>query len=165
MVVLLFRLIGVMEMFLKTKDGISCDVCGTIYKDNFAYYSFESTLIAVDSKNLAVQQHHKDLDLDVCEKCYLNAESKVKKNISKVVVPNTIKCDFCPTILKGSFNYHRMLIHRVLVDSSQKDPKGTLIPTVNKNFMDFNADDQCFKQLVNLAMETRESVKSKGDWS
>lgn len=151
-------------MLLTTRDGISCDICGTTYKKDFIYYSFESTLVTVNSTNMLIKQLNKDLDLDVCEKCYLNAETKVRANI-KTAQPNTVKCDFCTTMLKGSFNYHRILVHKVVVSESQKDAKGVVIPSVFKNFMDFNSDDACFQNLVNLAMETRNNIKTKGEWS
>jgi hypothetical protein len=146
-------------MLLKTKDGICCDICGTTYKDQFIYYSFESSIVSVDSAVLRVVQGAKDLDVDVCEKCYTNAEDKVKQNIAKAISPNTIKCDFCTAVLRGKFNYHRMLIHRVDVDRNVEKPK------VSRNYMDFNADDTCFGQFANMAMETRKAAKSKGDWS
>lgn len=146
-------------MLLKTKDGISCDVCGTIYKDVFNYYSFESSKIAIDSATMRVTQLGKDLDIDVCEKCYVAAEDKVRKNLIKAPVAGTVKCDFCTKLLKGKFDYHRILIHKVEVDKILDKPK------VTKNFMDFNADDGCFGQLANLAMETRQNAKTKGEWS
>ena len=146
-------------MLLKTKDGINCDICGTAYKDVFTYYSFESTSVSVDSAALRVAQGNKDLDVDVCEKCYTNAEEKVRKNVAKALIPNTVKCDFCTSILKGKFTYHRILIHKVDVDRNVEKPK------VSRNHMDFNADDACFGQFANMAMETRKAVKAKGDWS
>jgi len=146
-------------MLLKTKDGICCDICGTVYKDQFTYYSFESNVVSVDSAAFRVAQGSKDLDVDICEKCYVNAEEKVKKHIAKAVPPNTVKCDFCTSILKGKFTYHRILIHKVDVDRNVEKPK------VSRNHMDFNADDACFGQFVNMAMETRKAVKAKGDWS
>ena len=146
-------------MLLKTKDGIYCDICGTIYKDVFTYYSFESTTISVDTAARSVNQGNKDLDVDVCEKCYTNAEDRVRKNLVKIMTPNTIKCDFCTVIMKGKFDYHRILIHKVDVDRNTDRPK------VSRNHMDFNADDACFEQFVNIAMETRKTVKAKGEWS
>lgn len=146
-------------MLLKTKDGICCDICGTTYKDQFTYYSFESSVVQVDSASLRVAQGGSDLDVDVCEKCYANAEEKVKQNIAKAPIPNTVKCDFCKSVLKGKFTYHRILVHKVDVDRNVDKPK------VSRNHMDFNADDGCFGQFANMAMETRKAVKSKGDWS
>lgn len=146
-------------MLLRTKDGISCDICSTIYKDQFNYYSFESNGIAVDSAAMRVSQLGKDLDIDVCEKCYIAAEEKVRKHIAKTPPAGAVKCDFCTNILKGKFSYHRMLIHKVEVDKAIDKPK------VTRNHMDFNADDGCFSQLANMAMETRKNIKSKGEWS
>jgi uncharacterized Zn finger protein len=147
-------------MLLKTKDGISCDTCGTIFKNNFTYYSFESSRIVVNV-GLSANQGN-DLDIDVCEKCYLDTETKVRKFIISKVDQTSIKCDYCPKLLRGTFVYHRMLIHKVVVDKEKKED-GPLF--IQKNFMDFNIDDVCFTDLSNTAMSIRQSVKQKGDWS
>ena len=147
-------------MLLNTKDGISCDICGTIYKDNFVYYSWESTKFAVSPPS--APQQEKDLDTDVCEKCYGNAESKVKAFIADRLVPGTIKCDFCSDKLSGKFIYHRFLIHKVTIDKAQQT-KGPV--SVGMNHMDFNVGDDCFIELANLVTATRQKIKQSGGWS
>lgn len=148
-------------MLLTTKDGIACDMCGGISKNNFTYYSFESKGVKVDIGAQVINQLGSDLDIDVCEKCYNTCIDKVKKNLASAVVKNTVKCDFCTKILKGAFTYHILVIHQVLVDKSRTD-KST---DVSKNFMDFNVDDDCFRDLANAALETRAKVKKQGEWS
>jgi hypothetical protein len=149
-------------MLLQNKDGIACDTCGRAYRDKFTYYSFESEKITVDAQNRRTDQCGEDLNIDVCETCYNNAVDKVKKNLAPKPIRNTVKCDFCITLLRGAFTYHRLLIHKVMADRKQEE-KGPA--SVEKKFMDFNLDDKCFKELANLATETRQGVKSKGEWS
>lgn len=149
-------------MLLKSKDGIFCDVCGQIYKDMFTYYSFESIKISVDATTKRISQENKDLDIDVCEKCYKAAEEKVRNNLAKSAVVGTVKCDFCTTLMTGTFNYHRLLVHKVVVDKNQKTDGPA---SVQMNFMDFNLDDLCFTGLTSLAVETRQKIKATGEWS
>ncbi|MEM3000669.1 MAG: hypothetical protein QXP41_00555 [Candidatus Nitrosocaldus sp.] len=147
-------------MLLSTKDGIYCDICGTIYKDQFTYFSWESNEVVVNPPN--VSKHGKDLDIDVCEKCYIAAENKVRQFISNKVIPGTIKCDFCTNVMKGSFIYHKFIIHKVHIDRN-KQANGA--SSVDMNYMDFNIDDACFKDLVNLVTNTRQKIKQSGVWS
>lgn len=149
-------------MLLKTKDGIACDLCGTIAKDNFVYYSFEGKPVLVDAAAHLVSQQPKDLDLDVCEKCYADAEQVVRKNLAPAVVPGTVKCDLCTKLMSGKFQYHIVLIHKVHVDKEQvKDGPFN----VEMKFMDFNLDDNCFNNMANAALAVRQKIKSQGEWS
>lgn len=149
-------------MLLKTKDGVACDLCGTISRENFVYYSFESTPVMVDTGASMVLRQPKDLDIDVCEKCYADAEEMVRKNLAPAVVPNTVKCDMCTKTLSGKFQYHIILIHKVHVDKEQtKDGPFK----VEMKFMDFNLDDNCFTNMANAAFATRQKLKTQGDWS
>lgn len=149
-------------MLLKTKDGICCDLCGSIYKENFEYYSFEGTPVSVDTAACIVARQPKDLDLDVCGKCYSNAEQTVKKNLASVIARGTVKCDLCTKVMSGKFQYHIVLIHKVHVDKEQvKDGPAK----VEMKFMDFNLDDDCFLNMANTALAVRQKIKSQGDWS
>jgi uncharacterized Zn finger protein len=148
-------------MLLKTKDGVACDLCGTISKENFTYYSFEGTPVLVDAATCVVSQQSKDLDIDVCEKCYSEAEQVVRKNIAPAIARGTVKCDLCTKVMSGKFQYHIVLIHKVHVDKDQADAP----PKVEMRFMDFNLDDNCFISMANAALATRQKMKAQGDWS
>jgi hypothetical protein len=149
-------------MLLKTKDGIYCDLCGSIYKDNFMYFSFEGTPVSVDTAACSVSQQPRDLDLDVCEKCYSNTEQAVRKNLAPAIIRGTIKCDLCTKVMSGKFGYHIVLIHRVHVDKeANKDGPSQ----VEMKFMDFNLDDECFLNMANTAFAVRQKIKNQGDWS
>jgi hypothetical protein len=149
-------------MLLSKKDGIGCDTCGRSYRTQFTYYSYESERVEVDAKKMKTATREKDLDLDVCEKCYENMHNKVKDNLAPKEIKDTIKCDFCPNLMKNNFIYHRILIHKVTVDKEQeKDGPAS----VDMKHFDLRLDDNCFKGLITLAMETRQSAKQKGEWS
>ncbi len=149
-------------MLLKTKDGVACDLCGSISKENFIYYSFESTPVQIDTTACIVSQQPKDLDIDVCEKCYESTITTVKKNLAPAIARGTVKCDLCVKVMNGKFQYHIILIHKVHVDKDQAK-EGPF--KVEMRFMDFNLDDTCFGIMANTALETRKKIKTQGDWS
>lgn len=146
-------------MLLNTKDGVACDWCGFIQKNKFVYYSLDSKGLEVNTASSSVVQLGKELDIDICEKCYKTMEDGVKKFIINGVKRGTIKCDFCPKVLSGSFKYHVLLIHRVTADKEVKE-KGPA--DVQMNFMDFNLDDECFTLMANQVMNTRQMLKGGG---
>ena len=107
-------------MLLSSKDGIGCDLCGVIYRNRFTYYSLESKGIQVNAAAHSVVQLGKDMDIDVCEKCYTDMIEAVKKYLVNGTKRGTIKCDFCPKVLNGAFKYHTLLIHKVSADRMSK---------------------------------------------
>jgi hypothetical protein len=139
------------------KDGISCDLCGFVQKNRFLYYSLESKGVEVNTAAASIAQLGKDLDIDVCEKCYAAIIEGIKKYIVNGVKRGTIKCDLCPKIQSGSFKYHTLLIHKVLVDKDVKE-KGPA--DVQMNVMDLNLDDQCFIAMANQVLANRQKVKN-----
>lgn len=146
-------------MLLTSKDGISCDLCGFIQKNRFTYYSLESKGIQVNTSGNSIAQLGRDLDIDVCEKCYNDMIEAVKKYIVNGTKRGTIKCDFCPKVHSGNFKYHVLSIHKVTAD---KDVKEQGPSDVQMNIMDFNLDDECFVLMANQVMASRQKVKSGG---
>jgi hypothetical protein len=72
-------------MFLKTKDGIWCDLCGKEYRRKFVYYSAEFTKIMADAEKKQTgpcDVDRKYLNLDICVECYEKIAQEVLK-ISK----------------------------------------------------------------------------------
>lgn len=68
-------------MFLQTKDGILCDLCGEESKNKFVYYSHTCTRVVVDMdiKRTGPATIENDIvDFDVCEKCH---EQMVNKTL------------------------------------------------------------------------------------
>jgi len=143
-------------MLLKSNDGIICDLCGRAYRNSFTYYSFESTLVQVNTISKASIKQNKDLDIDVCDDCYQQSIENVKKFLNKIV-GNTIKCDYCTNYMKGNFTYHKVLIHKVIVTNKK--------PEISNNHMDYNLDNNCFKQLSDKANNIKQTIKNEGEWS
>lgn len=139
------------------KDGISCDLCGFTQRNKFLYYSLESTGVEVNAPAASIVQLGKDLDIDVCEKCYNDMLEAVKKYIVNGTKRGNIKCDLCPKVLGGSFKYHILLVHKVLVDKDVQE-KGPA--EVQMKIMDFNLDDQCFVAMANQVLVNRQKVKN-----
>lgn len=146
-------------MLLPSKDGISCDLCSMIQKNRFTYYSLDSKGVQVNAAAASVVQLGKDLDIDICEKCYMDMITAVKKYIVNGTKRGTIKCDFCPKTLSGAFKYHVLALHKV---SADKDVKEQGPSDVQMNIMDFNLDDECFILMANQVMANRQKVKAGG---
>lgn len=69
-------------MLLPNKDGIKCDWCGAIMKDEFQYYSIECTLVDVDRKRAStkpVEVDNNTLDFDVCPECHQERVQLMRK--------------------------------------------------------------------------------------
>lgn len=160
-------------MLLKSNEGacVACDLCATRMKDNFVYYSFEGTPVIVDTNTHMVSQQPKDFDIDVCEKCYADAETMVRNHLAPAPVKNTVKCDYCTKLMSGKFTYHIILIHKVYIDKQQareEKADGSVVVKpfkVEMKFMDFNLDDNCFSNMLNTAFAVRQKIKAQGDWS
>jgi hypothetical protein len=148
-------------MFLATRDGIRCDICGTIHRDKFTYYSVDWNTIKVDTGRQMVAPVPDTESFDVCSGCYEGFLSACKSHMGKAR-PQQTKCDFCPQYMKGVFDYTRAMFTKVEVDIKQKE-EGPL--AVEKRYMDFNICGKCKSGIVNKITHTRDSLKNKGDWS
>lgn len=73
-------------MVTTDKQGIICDICGSISTKNFKYYSATFDMVEVDctiKKSGPLNIDRRFLDLDVCVKCMDEIISKVKLGIEK----------------------------------------------------------------------------------
>ena len=63
-------------MLLPDKSGIECDLCGTVHKSQFVYYSYDCHKVSVDlSKMETKREKATDVDgsvigFDICENCH-----------------------------------------------------------------------------------------------
>ncbi len=147
-------------MLLSTKDGIRCDVCGSVHRDKFAYYSMDCSVIKVNTAAQMVSPMPGADSFDMCDGCYNEMLSKCKENLGAVRRGQT-KCDICPTYMTGVYNYTRSLFTKVNVDIKCKEsPMAS-----EKKYMDFNICEKCKSELVNKVNKTKELTKDKGDWS
>lgn len=73
-------------MLLPSKNGIKCDICGTIHKLKFVYYSYDCHKICVDieraetSKEKITDVNDSIIGFDVCEKCHNDLIKKMLDN-------------------------------------------------------------------------------------
>ena len=148
-------------MFLPTKDGIRCDICGSTHRKAFVYYSADCNKVEADtSRNLVSTLPNED-SYDLFEGCYNGLIDRCKKHI-RDAKKNTIRCDLCPEYLTGKFGMKRVVVTKVVVDSDQK-AEGPL--EVQKRCMDFNVCNKCWSGIDKKINRTKESIKKKGDWS
>jgi hypothetical protein len=145
-------------MFLETRDGIKCDICGSVHRERFTYYSVDQT--PHERVAMAVASGHAE-SFDICESCFDSMKEECKKNLG-TVQRGSIKCDSCPKYMQGEFKYYRAIIAKVVVDRDQKE-EGPL--DVEYRCMDFNFCDDCGSLLLNKVKETRKSHSDKGGWS
>jgi len=109
-------------MQLKEKDGILCDLCGTVYKSDFSYFSWDFKQVEViDNRRPSLNQllrMQTVFSLDVCTLCWDKYKSKIIKNyattMSKVrKVPIGIVCDLSGVKLLGTFSYYYIEVTKV----------------------------------------------------
>jgi len=148
-------------MFLQTKDGIMCDICGTSHRKKFTYYSMDCSTVTIDSSKHIASTAKSKLSCDVCEGCYEWMLDNCRKNIGDVQ-KGKIKCDQCPTYMSGAFTFLRAIFAKVDVDSDQQ-PEGPL--NITKNCMDLNFCDKCKSAIIEKINKTKSQVKEKGEWS
>jgi len=148
-------------MFLPTRDGIRCDICGSSHRNDFTYYSFDVNKVVADTAIGTVNPTIISESYDVCEECYNKFIDKCKKHI-RDVKKNTVRCDFCPKYLSGKFEMRRIVVTKVTVDSAQKS-EGPL--DVESKHMDFNVCKECWSEILQRINKTKETLKQKGDWS
>ena len=70
----------------KDRQGISCDLCGTEYRNKFEYYSAKIDKAVVDrdlSKTGVVDVDRRHMDLDICTSCWNKIVETVKQVIEK----------------------------------------------------------------------------------
>lgn len=145
-------------MLLNAQDGIRCDFCGSIFKDKFKYYAVESNDITV-VKSQSRGSRSSNFEHDACETCYGNMVDKCKANIGRIL-PQKVKCDFCPTYHSDTFTYKRFEIHAVDVDIDREKPT-----VVERRVMDFNVGECCFKGYQAAVDKVKAQTKREGEWS
>lgn len=111
-------------MQLKEKNGIACDCCGTSYRNDFDYLSFDFHVVRVtDNRRIPIEQIIKSnvaLSLDVCTSCFDGIKTRVVENYKKVMSPKRrasapVICDWTGNILSGSYTYYYCNITSVQV--------------------------------------------------
>lgn len=118
-------------MQLKDRDGIACDQCGTTYKTDFSYYSFDFRLVPVqENRRPSIQQIFGIqivFSLDICTQCFDGIKKKIIENYSKTMTADTkhrerrqvgIVCELTGAKQIGTFNYYHCNVVSVEVKMS-----------------------------------------------
>jgi len=118
-------------MLLDTKDGVRCDICNMIQRDNFIYYSYDCRLRYSIDNNHEYQELDStpDTSLDVCDICYNAHAQYVVENYKPTVVkptrhyPKGIYCDLSSVLLIGNYKFYHISITKVHVVFNHKQSK------------------------------------------
>jgi len=146
-------------MFLPTKDGIICDFCGTIYKNQFAYYSTRTTKFDLIN-NLRTVPKDAQMHKDMCTTCYDELLEKVKASLGKHR-RGKIKCDLSKTYGSGTFTYYVMLFDKVTVDKELSEDSQV---KVESTVMDLNII-KGFDKLLEKTQVTKKKIEEQGVWT
>jgi hypothetical protein len=144
-------------MFLTSKDGIICDFCGIIYKNEFVYYGVTSTQIKLIN-NIRSTITKGRLDADMCSNCYDNLLIKVQNQLG-IFKRGFIRCDLSGKYESGTFAYHMLLFDRINVDKSKLDSV-----IVDKKVMDLSLLEP-FDNFIKQVEVTRRKAREEGQWS
>jgi hypothetical protein len=105
-------------MFLTTKDGIICDLCGIIYKDEFIYYGVTASKISLVS-NMRSGAPSEVLSADFCTPCYDKILDQVRANLGPHS-RKSIKCDMSKQRKAGTFDYYRLIFDHIDVNRNRE---------------------------------------------
>lgn len=106
-------------MQLKSKDGVACDHCGTTYRTDFQYYSFDFRLLTVTNNRRPslsdIFRSQITFSLDICTACFDTIKNKVIKHYENSMTSNIkhrgkhanhVFCELTGKKLIGTFNYY-----------------------------------------------------------
>jgi len=144
-------------MFLPSKDGIICDFCATIHKDEFVYYSVTSTKLKLMSNIRSGVQKGK-LDADMCSNCY----EQLLERVNKLLGPykrGSIKGDLSKNYKSGTFEYHLVLFDKVNANKKSEDI------SVDKRVMDLNLFEAYDELLEQTEVTKKKAQQEGGAWS
>jgi hypothetical protein len=118
-------------MQLKDRDGIACDHCGTTYRTDFLYYSFDfRALTLFGGRRIAINEIFRSpvtFSLDICTACFDTIKGTVVKNYESTMISDVRKrgrkappfiCELSGTNLVGVDSYHHCNVTRVNVKMS-----------------------------------------------
>ena len=128
-------------MQLKERDGIACDLCGTTYKTEFTYLSWDFRQAQVrDNMRPSLGMIFSMqivFSFDVCMACWEKFKSKIVKNYSTTMsktrrIPVEITCDLSGKKFTGTFLYYHVEVTKV--DVSMKGQANVCINCQTKTY-------------------------------
>lgn len=148
-------------MLLQTSDGIACDICGSIHRSEFTYYSMDVQSIVTDSSKMTTGVGATKDAFDVCGICYNKWLDQCKTNLGDLR-KNKIKCDLCPQYLSGKFEYFRAIFTKVDVEKGEAE--GKFETNLDHQHMDYSMCGKCYGAIKSSINKTTQK-KSKDEWS
>src|SRR5688572_33163009 len=109
-------------MQLKDKSGISCDHCGTSFRLDFTYYSFDFHKAEVYSNRRpdieSILKTSVINSLDICTICFEQFKTTIINNYSKYVssvrkARLELVCDLSGQVMVGTYVYYYINIIKV----------------------------------------------------
>lgn len=146
-------------MFLPSRDGIVCDFCGDTYKDEFIYYSVQTTEHIVKN-NIKVSVQDARFDKDMCTNCFEEIKSTVMKHLGPHQ-KTKVKCDLSNAYKGGTFNYYVLIFDEIKVDKKAVEENQV---SVNRKVIDLNVING-FDKLLKKTEVIKSKVKEQGVWS
>lgn len=112
-------------MQLKERDGIACDYCGTSYRNDFDYLSFDFHMVnVVDNHRIPIEQILRTnivFSIDICTSCFDSFKQKIIENYKKIMSPKrranaqTLCCDWTGDTLNGTYTYYYCVVTKAYV--------------------------------------------------
>lgn len=146
-------------MLLKEKNGIVCDFCGVIYKNQFVYFSIKTSITKV-LNGMRISEKTAKFEKDCCEGCYNSMREQCLEHIGSFK-HKTVKCDFSDQYLSGTFEYYTLYFDQVEVDKEQPEEQQVV---VDKKVLDLNLSKPKFDELK-IKTDKISSKYSEEQWS
>jgi hypothetical protein len=114
-------------MQLKERNGIACDHCGTTYRHDFLYYSFDIRYVAVIANRRPsldmIFQTNIIFSLDICSICFDKISADIVKNYSKILSAQRrtrieTVCEISGAVLLGDYIYYHINVTKATVRTS-----------------------------------------------
>lgn len=142
-------------MLLKSRDGIRCDLCGSVHKSDFSYYSCDGVGLKIANKMSS--KTSKNINFDMCEICYGKARDKILSHIKDAKI-GYVKDDYSDNFYN---NGEYMSITLTQVSVEQK--KGGV---VSQNLdIDIVLAADSLKDLIKTITEVRKKYKEEDEWN
>jgi hypothetical protein len=113
------------------RSGIICDQCGTVYTNDFLYYSFDFHQVSVyENRRPAIRQilaAKAISSLDICTQCFDIIKRKIVENYAKTMTADTrqrgksqtgVVCELTGDRFAGTFDYYYCNVVKVEVRMS-----------------------------------------------
>lgn len=145
-------------MQLPDRRGISCDLCGMQYRDDFTYYSLDFRPVKfIDGRRPTINEilsQQVMTSLDACTKCMDDIKNIVMKNYAPTNVG--VQCDLTGTRMTGSFTCAHCNVIEAKVSISKKRT------TTYDRYVELYVKESALEDLKSKAEKVK---KAASEWS